>query len=170
MGIRLEFILFVLITIVVVGSFNIELNTNIKKQEVFTKELDFTYTTFREVDTKTLKAIAYGTYGVRDTGVLTMQNFVYSTEVIESLVAQKGTYMGNIIYLEGDVVFTDNNGYNCETEQSEYDQSTEILNITAPYVATRGNNIILGDTLTYNTRIKEAYGTVIDAVLYTSDK
>jgi len=170
MGIRIEFILLLLIGIVVVGSLNIELNTNMKKEKLFTKELDFSYTTFREVDTKRLQAIAYGTHGLRDSGILTIHNLVYSTEAIESLVAQKGTYIGDIIYLEGEVFFTDKEGYNCETEQAEYDQSTEILNITAPYLATRADNIILGDTLTYNTRIKEAYGTVIDAVFYTVDK
>jgi len=170
MGIRIEFILLLLIAIVSVGAFNVKLNTKVKKEEIFTKELDFTYTTFREVDTKHLQAIAYGTHGVRDAGILTILNLVYSTEVIESLVAQKGKYIGNIIYLEGNVAFTDNKGYNCESEQAEYDQSTAILNITAPYVATRGENIILGDTLTYNTILKEAYGTVIDAELYTIDK
>lgn len=170
MGIRTEIILVLLIVVVVVGSFNVELNTTVEEQKLFTKEMDFTNTTFREVDTKSLQAIAYGTHGVRDAGVLTIKNLIYSTDIVKSLIADKGTYIGSIIYLEGKVVFKDMQGYHCASEQAEYDQQTEILNITSPYIATRAKNRVFGDTMTYNTRTKEAYGTVIDAIVYTVDK
>ncbi|MDQ7086304.1 MAG: hypothetical protein Q9M36_16005 [Sulfurovum sp.] len=170
MGVRIEIVLLFSIVGIVVGAFNVKLNTEVKSYVKFSKELEFTHTTFREVDVKHLQAIAYGTHGVRDNSILTIADFVYSTEVIESLVAKKATYIGDTIYLEGDVVFDNNTGYSCKTEQAEYDESTEILNITAPYVATRGRNIVLGDTMMYNTRKEEAYGTVIDAVFYTQKK
>jgi len=170
MGLRIEFILLLCIGMVMAGSFNIELHKDVADQKAFTKELDFSYTTFREVNTEGVLAIAYGTYGMRDSGILHIDNLLYSTDSIEELIAKKGTYIGSIIYLEGEVFLRDKQGYTCESEQAEYDQSTEILNITAPYVARRAKNIIYGDTLTYNTRIKESYGTVIDAVLYTVDK
>ena len=170
MGLRIELLLFVSIIVITLVSFTTELASTIEKTEKFTKELEFTYTTFREVDKTKLQAIAYGTYGMRDSGILSIDNLVYQTEKIESLVAQKGRYKGSIIYLEGNVIFHDSQGYNCETEQAEYDQDTEILNITSPYIATRAKNIVFGDTLTYNTRSKEAYGTVIDAIVYTVEK
>ena len=170
MGLRIELLLFVSIIIITFLSFTTELATPIEKKDTFTKELEFSYTTFREVDQTKLQAIAYGTYGVRDNGILSIDNLVYQTEKIESLVAQKGRYKGSIIYLEGNVIFEDTKGYHCETEQAEYDQHSEILNITSPYIATRDKNIVFGDTLTYNTRTKEAYGTVIDAIVYTVEK
>jgi len=170
MGLRIEWVLLVVIVVIVGGSFTIKLNDNADKYKAFTKELEFTYTTFTEVDTKKLQGRAYGTYGTRDDGVLTINELVYQTETIESLVAKRGTYMGNVIYLEGDVVMDDKNGYTYETQQAEYNQETEILNITAPFVASREENIIKGDTFTYNTRTKEAYGTVIDAAVYTIEK
>lgn len=170
MGLRIEGVLSLAIVIIIGGSFMIKLNDNADKHKLFTKELDFTYTTFTEVDTEKLQGRAYGTFGTRDDGVLTINDLVYQTETIESLVAKKGTYMGNIIYLEGDVVMDDSNGYTYETQQAEYDQDTEVLNITAPFVASRDKNIIKGDTFTYDTRKKEAYGTIIDAVVYTVEK
>lgn len=170
MGVRIELVLFVAIVIIVGGSFTMKLNDNADKLKPFTKELEFTNTTFTEVDTVKLQGHAYGTYGVRDDGVLTITNLRYKTDAIKSLIANKGTYMGNTIYLEGDVVMDDTNGYIYETQQAEYNQETEILNITAPFVATRDDNIMKGDTFTYNTRKEEAYGTTIDAVVYTIEK
>jgi len=170
MGLKIELVLFIAIVVIVGGSLTLKLNDNADKVNPFTKELEFTNTTFTEVDTVKLQSHAYGTYGIRDDGVLTINNLDYKTETIKYLVAKKGTYMGNTIYLEGDVVMDDANGYTYETQQAEYDQGTEILNITAPFVAKDETNIIKGDTFTYNTRKEEAYGTVIDAVLYTIEK
>jgi hypothetical protein len=170
MGLRIELLLFIAIVSIVGGSLTMKLNDNVNNHKVDTKELEFTYTTFTEVDTKKLQGRAYGTYGARDEGILTIDNLVYQSETIESLVADKGTYMGNTIYLEGDVLMDDSNGYTYETQQAEYNQDTEILNITAPFVATRDENVIKGDTFTYHTSKKEAYGTVIDAAVYTIEK
>lgn len=167
MGIRIEFVLFIAIVIIVGGSLTVELNNIESSKESFTKELEFTNTTFIEVDTNKLHGRAYGVYGKRDDGVLSIDNLRYKTETIKSLVANKGTYMGNIIYLEGDVIMFDTNGYRYETQQAEYDQKTEILNITAPFVTTREDNIYKGDTLTYHTRKETVYGTTIDATVYT---
>ncbi len=144
MGLKIELVLFFAIVIIVGGSLTIKLNDNANTMKPFTRELEFSNTTFTEVDTVKLEGSAYGTNGIRDDGVLTINNLVYKTEKIKSLVANKGTYMGSIIYLEGDVVMYDANGHRYETQQAEYDQKTEILNLTAPFVATKGENIIKG--------------------------
>ena len=170
MAVRIEFVLTIAIVAIVVASLTLKLNDAASKVKPITKELEFTYTTFTEVDTKKLQGRAYGTSGVRDNGILTIHDLVYQTETIESLVAKKGTYMGKIIYVEGDVVVDYADGYHVETEQAEYNQKSGILNITAPFVLTRGDNIMRGDTLTYNTQNKQMYGTMIDATLYTVEK
>ena len=170
MAVRIEYILTIAIAVIVTASLTLKLNDAAGKEKGITKELEFTYTTFTEVDTKKLQGKAYGTSGIRDNGILTIYNLAYQTETIESLVAKKGTYMGKIIYLEGDVVTDYAGGYHIETEQAEYDQESEILNITAPFVLTQDDNIVRGDTLTYNTRNKVMYGTTIDATLYTVEK
>jgi len=170
MGVRIEWVLFATIVIIIGGSLSMKLNDKRDGANILVKELEFTNTTFTEVDTQKLQSRAYGTYGVREEGVLTIDNVRYETETIKSLVAKKGTYMGKSIYLEGDVLLNDSDGYTYHTQQAEYNQNTEILNITAPFVAFKDKNIIKGDTFTYDTRKEEAYGTVIDAVIYTVDK
>jgi len=170
MGVRIELALFVAIVVIIGGSLSIKLNDKTKRDQELIKELEFTNTTFTEVDTQKLQSRAYGTYGVKEEGVLTIHNLRYETETIKSLVAKKGAYRGESIYLEGDVVLDDSGGYTYHTQQAEYNQKTEILNITAPFVAFKDKNIIKGDTFTYNTRIEEAYGTMIDAVIYTVEK
>jgi len=170
MGLRLEIVLILSIAVIITGSMTLKIDKSAKKSEPFTKELEFTNTTFTEVDTKILQGRAYGTYGVRDNGVLSLDNLVYFTETIKYLIADKGTYVGDELNLEGNIVLEEQQGYNYKTQQASYNQKTEILNVTAPFIATRDKNIFKGDTLVYNTRKKEAYGTAIDAVVYTAEK
>ena len=170
MGLKIEIILFVLVTCIGFGAFNIQLDEVEKDTELSTKELEFNDTTFTEVDTKRLQAKAYGTYGVKDDGVLVIENLRYQTDTIDSLLANHGTYKGAIIYLEGDVVMDDNNGYHYETQQAEYNQESEVLDITAPFVVKGDKKIFKGDTLQYNTRTQEVFSTVVDAIFYTQEK
>ena len=99
-----------------------------------------------------------------------MENLVYSTDTIDELVAEQGKFKGEILYLDGSVVLKEKDGYIYKTEHANYDQKTEILNITAPFTAKRDKNIIKGNTLRYDTRKKETSGTKIDSVLYTTEK
>ncbi len=170
MGLKIETVLILSIIVIITGSLTMEIDKRAKKSEPFTKELEFTNTTFTEVDTQILQGRAYGTYGVRDNGVLTLDNLVYFTETIKYLIADKGTYIGDVLNLDGNIVLEEKQGYNYKTQQASYDQKTETLNVTAPFIATRDKNIIKGDTLVYNTRKKEAYGTAVDAIVYTAEK
>ena len=103
-------------------------------------------------------------------GIFTLKNLEYSTDTIESLVAKQGRFKGEILYLDGSVVLKEKEGYTYETEHANYNQETDILNITAPFVGIRDKNIIKGNTLRYDTRKKETFGTKIDSVLYTTEK
>lgn len=170
MAVRIEFILLAIIVGISFTSFTVKLNQKGHHAHDFTKELEFTHTTFTEVDTKKLLGSAYGTYGQRDNGILLIKNLIYHSDTIESLVAKKGIYKNNTLYLEGDVILKQKHDYTYKTQQAEYVQQTEILNITAPFIATQERNSIRGDTLTYNTRKNEVYGTMIDATIYTIEK
>jgi lipopolysaccharide assembly outer membrane protein LptD (OstA) len=170
MAIKIEGILIVTIGILITGSFMMKLNDTVNKENHITKELAFTNTTFIEVDTKKLQGKAYGTQGVRNDGVLTIYNLRYESETIRALKAEKGIYMRDIIYLEGNVEMNDTKGYHYTTQQAEYNQNSEILNITAPFVVIQNKTIIKGDTFMYDTRKKDSAGTMIDATLYTVEK
>jgi len=170
MELRLETVSLLAIVVIVTGALTLEIDNRAKKNVIFTKELEFTNTTFTEVDTKKLQGRVYGTYGVRDNSVLNIDNVVYFTDTIKYLIADKGQYVGDVLNLNGNVILEEQQGYNYKTQQASYNQKTEILNVTAPFVATSGKNIFKGDTLVYNTRIKDAYGTNVDAVYYTAEK
>lgn len=170
MGLKLEFVLIVAIVGILAGSLLLKLSRTDTKTEAFTKELEFTNTMLIEVDTQKVLSNSYGTYGVRDKGVFTLNDLVYSTDTIESLVAKQGRFKGEILYLDGSVVLKEKGGYTYKTEHANYSQKTDILKITAPFVGTRDKNIIKGNTLRYDTRKKEAFGTKIDSVLYTTEK
>ena len=170
MGLKLEFVLIVAIVSILAGSLLLKLTRTDTKTEAFTKEMEFTNTTLIEVDTLKVISNSYGTYGVRDKGIFTLKNLEYSTDTIESLVAKQGRFKGEILYLDGSVVLKEKEGYTYKTEHANYNQETDILNITAPFVGIRDKNIIKGNTLRYDTRKKETFGTKIDSVLYTTEK
>jgi len=170
MGLKLELVCILAIVVIVTGAMILKVDNSAIKNATFTKELEFTNTTFTEVDTQKLQGRAYGTYGIRDNGVLSLDNLVYFTETIKYLIADKGKYVGDVLNLDGNIVMEEQQGYNYKTQQAAYDQKSGILNVTAPFVATRDKNIFKGDTLVYNTLTEEAYGTTIEAVVYTSVK
>ncbi|NOR54651.1 MAG: hypothetical protein GQ531_00435 [Sulfurovum sp.] len=170
MALRIEHLLFITSVAIGIAAFTVVLKEDKKSKHSFTKELVFTNTTFTEVDTKVQMAQAYTTYGVRDNMVLHVKNLEYKTDKIKSLVAKKGKLKGDMVYLTGDVVLHTDDGYIYKTEAANYNEKTEILNITAPYVATQNKNVIEGDALTYHIPSNETNSTGIDAVLYTIEK
>ncbi len=135
-----------------------------------TKELVFTDTTFTEVDKNKTIGVAYGTYGVRDKGVLTVENFKYHNGSIKELRSNIAIYKADKIYLDHNVVFNQKEGSDYYTEHAVYDKKKEILDVISPYKALMGKNIMHGDTLRYWVKEKRAYSTNVDAIVYTKEK
>lgn len=170
MGLKLESVLAVIIGVIIPASLLVELSSTLKQDKAFTKDLEFTNATFIEVDTQKIQGWLFGTYGVRDKGVLALDNVVFHTDNISSFTAEKGKYIEEILYLDGDVVMQEKDGYTYKTQHANYNYKTEILNITAPFTAERAQNVMKGKTLRYDTAKQEAFGTSVDAVLYTTEK
>jgi len=170
MGIKLEHIIIIGIVGIIIGAFMIKVRNAPPPVKGFTKELEFTDTTLIEVDTENLKTRAYLTYGVRDRGILTINDLVYMSDNIESLSANNGVYYGDKLYLDGDVVLQEQGGYKYDTQHAIYNQKNEILYITAPFVGVKGQNIIKGESLHYDLRKKKAFGKTVGTVFYTPDK
>ena len=170
MGIRLEFVLIILIVMTIVLTTMVELTdpktTNIQHY----KELEFHNTTFIDVDNKQMQAKLYTTYGLRKEGVLSLDKLRYHTKNIKLLLADKGTYKEDILYLDGNVSLQEKEGFLYITDHANYHQDTHMLHITSDFVAMMNKNIIKGKTLSYNTLQKEGNATRIDAVIYTSEK
>lgn len=170
MGIKLEYILTIAIIGIISGSLMLKLRNTPVKTKVFTKEVEFTNTTLIEVDTDNIKSRVYATYGVRDKGVLTLNDTVYLSDKIESLSADKARFKDDFLYLDGNVVLREKDGYKYKTEHAVYNNKTEILHITSPFTGVKGQNIIEGESMEYNIRKKKATGTTVGTVFYTPDK
>ena len=170
MGIKLEYILIILISIIIYFAMTVKLENSTSLHKNDNKELEFTNTTFIEVDKKKMRAKAYGTYGVRQNGIFTLDDVEYSTNKIKQLLANKGVYKNNILYLDGNVSLKQKNGFRYTTQHANYNQKSEVLYITSPFIAHINKNIVHGDTLVYYTLKEEANATNIDAVIYPSKK
>ena len=169
MGIKLEHILIISIVGIIFGAFVIKIRNTTPPVQVFSKELEFTETTLIEVDTEKIKSRAYSTHGVRDQGILILDNIVYMGDSIESLSANKARLDGDFVYLDGNVVLQEKGGYRYETEHAVYNKKTEILNITSHFTGVKGLNMVQGESMEYNPRNKKATGTTVGTVFYTPD-
>ena len=143
---------------------------NTSDRERFTKELEFTDTTLTEVNTATMQGRSFGSYGIRDAGVLTLYDINYHTNDIQSLRAKKGTYKGDKLYLDGNITVNQKEGFDYSAQHAVYNKKTKILDITSAFTGIMDRNTIHGYTLRYDTQKKEAFGKRIDAVVYTSEK
>ncbi len=170
MGLKLEFILILLIAAILAITLSVKIINKEKSiEKVSTKELEFTNSTFTEVDTNKTIAIAYGTHGVRDRGILTIDNFKYNSKSVKKLTSKIAIYKKDKIYLNDNVVFNQKEGYNYYTDHAIYSKKTQIINIISPYKAEMGKNIIYGNTLKYHTKEKKVFSTNINATLYTKE-
>ena len=170
MGVRLQYILILVIGFILAVALTVEIKNAKAAKKIFTKEMEFTYTTFREVDIHKMQGVAYATDGIRNAGVLTVHNLRYHTNNIQSLKAKKGRYIGDKIYLDYNITVNQKEGFDYQAEHAVYNKKTEILDILSPFTAVMNENTFHGKTLRYNTRKKEAFGTMIDAVVYTKEK
>ena len=170
MGLKLETVIIVVIVAILSGTLMVKFTHISSNGKLFTKELEFTDTTLTEVDTVTMQGRAFGTYGIRDAGILTLHDIKYHTNTIESLRAKKGTYKGDTLYLDGNITVNQKEGFDYSAQHAVYNKKTKILDITSDFTGVMNKNMIQGHTLRYDTQKKEAFGKRIEAVVYTTEK
>ncbi len=169
MGVKLELLLTILIVIMLSLAYTVKLSDDVATKKVSKKEMEFTDTTFTEVDTQKLISTSFGTHGTREGGVLTVDELVYHTDSIELLLANRGRYIGEKVYLDGNVRMKQKEGYNYRAENAVYDKKTEIFTITSKFTAVMDKNIVHGNTARYDTRKKILVAKEVDAVVYTAE-
>lgn len=170
MGLRLESILIVMIVLLVSMSSMLKLSDSKKHKNTSNVELEFKNTTFVDVDKQKMQAKSFAVHGMREKGILSLKNLVYHTNNIEKLVADKGVYKENVLYLDGNVFLHEKEGFSYTTEHAKYNQKTEILEITSEFEAKMGKNIISGKLLHYDAVKQEANAQIINAIVYTVGK
>jgi len=170
MGIRLEWLVILLIIVTIGTTTMVKLINTEKGLETKNKELEFHKTIFIEVDTNKMQSKSFVQVGIRQEGVLRLEHIKYSTDNIILLVADKAIYQQNILFLEGNIQLDEIQGYRYSTEHAKYNQKSEILTIPSAFIALKGKNIIRGSSLHYDTVKKEMNATNVDAIIYTTEK
>ena len=170
MGLKLEFILILLVFSILAISSTIKLENHKIVNEVCTKEMEFTDTIFTEVNTNKIIGVAYGTHGIRDNGILTVKDFKYHNDSIKLLSSDEAIYRGNNIYLNFNIDFNKEDGSNSYSEHAVYNTVSKILDITSPFKSIDGKNIAYGDTMRYFTDRKEMFASRVKLMFYTKKK
>jgi len=170
MGLKLELLLIVFMVGLIAMALTVKISNARANVKVQTKELEFTDTTSTEVDTKKTLSVSYGTYGVRNAGVLTIHNMRYHSSEIDLMKSDIAILKGDLIYFDHNVSVHKEAGSDYFTEHANYNKKTGILNVTAPFKAIMDENIMHGDTLRYDTRTKKANASNVDAVVFTVEK
>jgi hypothetical protein len=170
MGIRLETILTFLIVAILAGTYWVKLDTSVASKSKSKKELEFTDTTFIEVDTNKTLGLAYSESGNYENRIWTLYKLTYHTDSINYLQANKGTYINNVIYMDGNVTLEEKEGYIYKAQHVKYDKDLEELEINSPFTGTLGKNTIKGNWLLYKTSLKEVFAQKVHAVIHTREK
>jgi len=170
MGIKLELLLVILIAAMISVAYTVKLSDDVSGKQISKKEMEFTYTTFTEVDTEKLISTSFGTYGIRKGGVLTINDLVYHTDAIERLSSNIGRYAGEKVYFDGNIRMRQKEGFNYKAEHAVYNKKTGILSITSKFTAEMDENIVYGSSAVYDTRRKVLSAKEVDAVVYTAEK
>jgi hypothetical protein len=89
MGIRLEYIITIIIGFILVSFFLINIEQKSLKKSEFTKELTFRDTRLIEVDTQKILGLAHSSYGEVEKKVLTLSDIVYHSDTVNLLRAKK---------------------------------------------------------------------------------
>lgn len=169
MGLKLEFLLLAIVAGLITMAMTVKISNSKTAVKAQTVEMEFTDTTTIEVDTNKTISVSYGSYGIRDAGILTVNNLRYHTDEIALLRSEKAKFKGDRIYLDGNVTLHKEAGSDYFTEHAIYDKKRGILLITAPFRAYMDKNIMYGDTLRYDTKKKTAFATHVDAVVFTAE-
>jgi len=169
MGLKLEFLLLAIVAGLITMAMTVKISNAHKAVKKQTRELDFTDTTTIEVDTNKTLSITYASKGVRDAGVLSVNNLRYHTDEILLLKSKKAKFIGDKIYLDHNVTLHKEAGSDYYTEHAVFNKKSGILNVTAPFKAFMDKNMMYGDTLRYDTKKKKAFATHVDAVVFTAE-
>jgi len=169
MAIKLETVLYIAISIVIVVTLSSKQESKEAVVSSFKKELEFTSSTFSEVNATIQLNQSFAKSGVQVNGVLTLNDISYSGQKLKLLQANKAVYDGNLSTLYGDVVLRQENGFEYKTDKAIYDMNKQFVYIPNSFVAKMNDNIMNGKNLKYDISAQNAVASNISAILYTKD-
>lgn len=122
--------------------------------------------TMHELNSEGLITIMKGTQATRYKDRYDVDNIDYtdkSKEFVANITANTGTYKNNIVRLNGNVIYTREDGLTFKTQSASYDKNTHIAKADGDYVLYRGTNEAIGKKLKYNNLSDKIYSTDVTA-------
>jgi len=125
------------------------------KQQDFVDVPLFELFTFvmHEINPNGLDNTMNGSSALRYSDRYTIENVNYTDNTkkfIANMKANHGVYKNDILDLEGEVVYTREDGLTLETSKARYNKTTAIVSINKKYITYQGSNKIIGSSAVFN--------------------
>ncbi|MCK9453570.1 MAG: LPS export ABC transporter periplasmic protein LptC [Sulfurimonas sp.] len=129
----------------------------------------FTISSFvmHELDSNGLVTLMNGTNANKFTNRYTIDNMDYtdnSKKLIANMKANSGIYKNDKVYLDGDIIYSREDGLTFETQKAVYDKKTSIATADGEFVLYRGSNRVVGKRLKHNSSSEQIESKSVRAV------
>jgi len=129
--------------------------------------------TIYEINTMSLDSILIGTDGARYKDRYKIHNLNYTDNTkkyIANIKANDSIYKDDIMTMYGDVDYNREDGLSFLSDEAIYNKHNGIMKTNKHYVAYRGDNKIIGSSLTYNNLKNRIKSKNITAIYQLSEK
>jgi len=166
MAVKIEWILTLVIVVILAFAYDFKVkNKSIHQQSTVSKNLEFYDISFTKVDTYDVLSVVDTTYGVLYGSVLNAYHIIYKDEHIDKLSAQKGIFVDNYLYLEGNISVYQKDNFSCFTQNAIYDKKLSILSVPKEFIVKLNGSTIKGKKLLYDIQTKLLKASHIEASL-----
>lgn len=129
--------------------------------------------TMYEFDSKGLITLMNGTKALRYNDRYRVDDIDYtdnSKEYVANMKSNKGIYKDDIVYLDGDIVYTREDGLTFKTQKATYNKKTSIAIADGNYVLYRDANRVIGEGLHYNSSLEKVTSKNVTAKYQLKEK
>lgn len=139
------------------------------KQQSFTDIPLFSISSFTmyELDSKGLITLMNGDKATKYANRYEVEQMNYtdnSKEYIANMKSNSGVYKNNTVYLNGDIIYSREDGLTFKTQKAIYNKKTTIATVDGAYLLYMGENMVTGEKLKYNNSLETIESKNIKAV------
>ncbi|DAB28261.1 MAG TPA: LPS export ABC transporter periplasmic protein LptC [Sulfurimonas sp. UBA10385] len=139
------------------------------KQQSFTDVPSFSISSFimYELNSKGLITLMNGDKATKYANRYEVERMNYtdnSKEYIANMKSNTGVYKNNTVYLDGDIIYSREDGLTFKTQKAVYNKKTTVATVDGSYVLYRDANIVTGEKLKYNNSLETLESKNIKAI------